>query len=166
MKTLGTKDTVIDTLIELFKDNFGSGTFKAYFFGDPMDIPKSMMPCLIIDLNSTSYELGPTQFDEIVHDVLIQAVFNKADDFGKPEKEVGVLRDLHDIVQARDETTGDFLNTSIIGILRRNITIGNLMIETIPTVQFGTVPRPANIITAEAHIQLKVRELQQISNRV
>lgn len=164
-KKPGTRDTVVDTLIELFKENLGTSLFKQYFFGDPVAVPQSMLPAIAIDLNRTSYELGPSYHDEVTHEVTIQLLFNKKDDFGKPEGEVGVMRDLQNAVQARDETTGEFLPTSILGILRKNLTMGNLMIESVPSVEFGIVPRPSEVVTAEAHITVTITELQEVSGR-
>ena len=166
MKSLGLATPAIDVIIQLFKDNLGSSTIKQYFFGDPIAIPKSMLPCIIVDEEDTSYELGPTSFDEITHNLLIQIVFDKSMDYGKPSNEVGVLRELQELVQGRDETTRDFKTNTILGILRKNVTINNLVLQTIPSVQFGVVPRPQDTTTQEAHIRLQVQELQHVANRL
>ncbi len=158
------KLTATDTIINLLKDNLGQ-KYHAYFFGDPIAIPQSMLPAIAVVEDNTEYALGATQFDDITHTMTIQVMYNKKDDFGKPAGEVGVARQIQEDVQGRDAVTGEFLQTSIIGILRKNLTEGDLYIESIPKVNFGTVPRPQDVITAEAHIQITLVESQQVSSR-
>ncbi len=158
------KKNVPQTLLDLFRDNFKEGPFKGFREGDPIIPAQSMLPALFITEKQTNYDLGPTGFDELEHQILIQIVYNKKDDYGKPDEAASLDATLDEIAQGRDDT-GEFLPGSIMGILRKNYTIGNLAIESIGSVKKGVVPRSEELITAEAHIELTIRELQQISGR-
>lgn len=161
----GYRKTVPQTLIDLLKTNLPENTFLSYYEGDPILIPASLMPACVISESQTDYDTGPTGFDEIKHTLLIQVVFNKKDEIGKPDNQVTMDRMIDQVCQGRDETTGDFLPSSIMSILRRNITLGNLAIENISRVRKGIIPRSEELLTAEGHIELTVSELQQVSNR-
>ena len=165
-QTTGYKKTVPDTLLALFKSKLGESIFKAYYMGDPIIIPHSLLPAMIISEPATDYDDGPTGFDEIKHNVLIQICFDKRSEFGKKDKEATLERTIDNIAQGRDETTGDYKDISIVGILRRNITLGNLSIRSINGVQKGIVDRSETLTTTEAHIKITITELQSVANRV
>lgn len=156
--------TVPQKLIELFRDKF-EDTFHGYYEGDPIIPPQSMMPCLIVSEPQTDYEVGPTGMDVVKHQILIQIVFNKKEDFGKPDNAATLENTVDTIAQGRDEATGAFLPNSFMGILRGNFTLDNLMVENIGNVKKGVVPRSEKLMTVEAHIELTLEELITISNR-
>jgi hypothetical protein len=160
------KPNVPQVLLALFKANFGN-KFRMFREGDPIIIPASQMPALVISEPQTQYLDGPTGFDEVEHSLTIQVILNKKDEFGKPSDESTSLdATLDALVQGRDESTGEFLPQTVIGILRKNYTLGNLTIHQQATVRKGVIPRTEELTTVEAHIEIVVTELQQVSGRV
>jgi hypothetical protein len=160
------KMTTPMTILNIFQDAFQDGEFKLFRVGDPIIIPESMMPALIISETQTGYDVGPTGFDEVTHTLLIQVILNKKDEIGNPDQGSSLDEKLDQLIQGRDETSGELLSNTILGVLRRNITMGNLMIQNTSKVRKGIIPRSEDLITAEAHIDIEVTELQQVSNRV
>lgn len=160
----GQKKTVPQKLLQLFKDKFGD-TFHGYYEGDPILPPASMMPCLIISEPSTAYDTGPTGMDEVTHEILIQLVFNKKEDFGKPDNVATLENTVDTLAQGRNDTTGYFLANSFMGILRGNFTLDNLMLDNVGTVRKGVVPRSEELLTVEAHIEVTFKELVAIDAR-
>lgn len=159
------KKTVPQIILDLLEETFNEGEFKWFREGDPLLIPASRLPALIATETQTDYNAGPTGHDEIVHHILLQVVLNKKDEIGNPDADISLDRKLSEITQGRSETTGDFLDNTIMGVLRRHITIGNLAIENIGRVRLGVIPRSEDLMTAEAHIELTITELQAIANR-
>jgi len=160
----GQKKTVPQKLLQLFMDKFGD-TFHGYYEGDPIVLPQSKMPCLIISEPETLYDTGPTGMDEVTHQILIQIVYNKKDDFGKPDSVATLENTVDTIAQGRSETTGYFLPNSFMGILRGNFTLDNLMVDNVGSVRKGVVPRTEELLTVEAHIQVTFKELVAIDAR-
>jgi hypothetical protein len=159
------KKTVPQAILDLFKLKFGKKPFKLFREGDPIVIPQSMLPALIVSEPETDYDTGPTGHDNITHQILIQIVYNKKDDFGNPTEGSSLDATLDAIAQGRDETTGDFVSTSVMGVLRTNITLENLVISNVGKVRKGVIPRSEDLTTAEVHIEITVEEIQAISNR-
>ena len=158
------KDNVPRVLIKLLKNTFGD-FFHLYREGDPIIPSISELPAVFITETDTEYDFGPTGFDNIRHQVLIQVVLNKKQDFGNPDHGSSLDYFLDALCQGRDETTGDFKDETIMSVLRRNVTLGNLFIESIGAVKKGVVSRSEELITSEAHINLTVTEIQAIANR-
>jgi hypothetical protein len=158
------KNNVPKVLLEIFKEAFGD-FFHLYREGDPIIPAISELPALFITEENTEYEFGPTGHDEIRHEIVIQVVLNKKQDFGNPDHGSSLDHHLDALCQGRDETTGDFKDETVMGILRKQVTLGDLMIESIGSVKKGIVTRSEELITAEAHIDLVVTEIQAVSNR-
>lgn len=160
------KLTVANVILNLFRDNFAEGPFKFFRIGDPISFAESLLPALFISESETAYGFGPTGHDEITHRLTIQVVYNKKDEVGNPKEGASLDETMDALIQGRDETSGDFLSNTILGVLRRNITLGSLAINSQSTVRKGVIPRSENLLTAEAHIDIVVTELQSIANRV
>ena len=158
------KDNVPRVLINLLRETFGD-FFHLYREGDPIIPSISELPAVFITETNTDYKFGPTGFDDISHEVLIQVVLNKKVDFGNPDHGSSLDYFLDALCQGRDSTSGDFKDETIMAVLRRNITLGELFIESIGAVKKGVVSRSEELITSEAHINLVVSEIQSVANR-
>lgn len=160
------KKTIPQVILDLFRDTFKTGPFKTYREGDPIIFPASMLPALFISEPVTEYDEGATQMDVITHQVLIQVVLNKKDEFGAPLGVSTLDNVLDQYIQGRDATTGDLLPNTILGVLRKNITFGNLIIDQQARVEKYVLPRNQELTTLEGHVRITVQEEQVISNRV
>ena len=158
------KDNVPKILVALFKDAL-EDIFKVYREGDPGIPATSQLPAMYITEADTAYDVGPTGHDEVTHEILIQIVFDKKGDFGNPDGNSSLDHWLDTITQGRDATTGDFKDKTVMGVLRRNLTLGDLMINNIDRVKKGIVVRSGEVTTAEAQVSLTLKEIQAVSNR-
>jgi hypothetical protein len=63
--------TVVDKIIELIRSDQSFAYFKKFYYGDPLEIPPSELPCVAVDLLKTSIDVGPTGMDSIVQTVRV-----------------------------------------------------------------------------------------------
>ena len=62
-------------IIELLKDELKTAGFKAYFEGDPIAIPQSLLPCITVEVVTTAFDADPpTGTDESHQNVLIKSL--------------------------------------------------------------------------------------------
>lgn len=152
-------------MLDLFRDSFKNGPFKEFREGDPIIFPASMLPALFISEPVTEYSEGPTGFDKISHQILIQLVFNKKDEFGAPQGVATLDQTMDRYVHGRDATTGDLTDNSILGVLRRHYTFNGMIIHQEARVEKYTLPRSQELWTTEAQVRITVEEEQAISSR-
>jgi hypothetical protein len=158
------KKTVAETIRDLFKDNFGD-QFRTYRIGDPIEIGESMLPAIFVTESSVSFAQDATGYDEISHNIVVQVVLNKKDDLGRPDDGNTLDLELDNLLYGRDKTTGLFLDNSVVGLIRKNLTLGNLSVDIISDIRKEFVIRPEERVTVEANVELTVTELQPVGSR-
>jgi len=158
------KESFSEVIIRTLKDNLGD-VMRAYFNGDPVQIAQSLLPCIIVEKENLTVEVGPTGTDERAHRINVKVVFNKKDDFGKMPDEANTQRRLEDFTEGLNETTGEYDDHTVLGVLRRNFTLGNLVNNQIVNVDYGVTPRPQDVLTAEANIIVTISDILTVSNR-
>lgn len=163
-QTPGIRKTVPQKLLELFKGVFGDD-FHGYYEGDPIIFPASMLPAIVVSEPETDSDVGPTGMDQDTHHILIQVVFDKKDDLGKPDNAATLENKVDSIAQGRDETTGQYIEKSIKGIIRKNLTLDGIIVNSVGSVRKGVVPRSETLTTVEAHVEATMEELIVISGR-
>lgn len=161
---MGNKITVSEVIRDLFKTAFGDH-FRMYRVGDPILPAQSELPAVFISETSVSFKQDATGYDLITHNILIQLVHNKKDELGKPVDGNTLDTILDNEIYGRDPSTNEYLPNTLMGVLRKNLTLGNLSIETISDAKKGVVARPQDMITAEAQVSVQVTELQPVNNR-
>lgn len=161
---MGNKLTAAETITNLFKTAFGD-KFRMYRVGDPITPPLSMLPAIFVTETSVDFEQDATGYDKIVHHLLIQIVFNKKDEMGKPVDGNTLDTIIDNIIYARDESTNEYVPNTIMGVLRKNYTIDGLSIETIGNARKGVVPRPETLLTSEGQVEITMSELQPVTGR-
>ncbi len=158
--------TLVDTIIDLLKQQQGFGYFKKYFYGDPYEIPLSDLPCIAVELLRTQINAGPTGMDEVIQTVQIKLIYNKRDDFTTaPTSEVTGVRSLESFAQGIDPSSSEYEQHTIAGILRRNFTLGNIANNQTIDIKYGIVPRRGGP-TSECHITFVVDEFKSVSTRI
>lgn len=155
---------IIDTVIDHLKSIFGD-TFKTYFFGDPITVGAEQMPCVIVSKTSGEIGFGPTGMDENAEEILIQVILNKKDELGNPALEHTSHRRLMELIEGRDAATNQYLDNSLIGVLRKNATLGNVIINQVARPEYAVNMRDEDTFTEEGSIRLSVEELIPVSNR-
>lgn len=162
-----TLDTIADRVIKLLRDNLSESFAKKFYYGDPVYINLSLLPCIIVERNSTRVlNTGPTGLDELEHELTVKLVTNKLDEIGKQSDEIIMQRQVEAIVEGRDKTTGQYLPQSICGILRTNFTLGNTAQGQEMDITYGVYPRAEESLTNEAWIRFSVHEYVTVSSRV
>ena len=155
-------------------DKMGSN-FKEFFYGDPFAIPESQLPCIIVDPDKTHSELGPTGMDRITQTITVKVVLNKRDDFGGDTSVSITKKKLVQYMEARDNTTKQYIPETIMGIVRTYMTLSrqdteDLMIESVSDIEYGTTnrgtPGEYDTLCAEAVCTITTTELVRVDNRV
>jgi hypothetical protein len=158
--------TVIDTIIDILKAGDTSNYFKAFYYGDPIDFPTSVMPCIAVELKSTKITGGPTGMDRVNQTVIIKVIYNKYDDFNLAnDTEVTGQRKLEEMAQGLDPVSSFYDNTSIVGLVRSNLTLNSYAVGQDIDINYGVVPRPNETLTAEAQITMTIESLQLVPVR-
>lgn len=105
----------------MLQNGLGNGTFRKFFIGDPMALPSSYLPCIIVTKLKTKYHDGATSTQKVEEHITIKVVFNKMTDIGAPDDSVDLVEDkLEAIVEGCDPVTGMLLPGTIMSILLSN----------------------------------------------
>lgn len=155
---------VMTRVMNLMKATFGA-TFNAYYEGDPIQIPKANLPCMIIEVQAGRVQLDATSTDRFQTQINIRPVFDKSDDFGASDTQDLTERKLRVLVEGRDPSTGQFLPNSILGALRTNFTLQSNLIENDVDWEYSPQPRPGDLVTSEALVQIVAIERIIVSGR-
>lgn len=154
-----------DRIKKLMEDTFGQ-TFKAYYEGDPIEIPKVNLPCMIFETQAGRAQLDATSTDRVQRQINIRVVFNKEDDYNaKPDQNL-TEKKLRMIVEAQDPQTGEYLKNTVVGALRYNLTLQSSIINNDIDWQYDLQPRSAGLVTSEATVQVAPVERVIVGNRL
>lgn len=164
-QTPGYKKTLPQTVLDILEASFGKSVFTTYREGDPIVFPKSMLPAIFVSEPRTHYDLGPSGHDEIIHEILVQVVFDKRSEFGNPDLAATLDRKIETMIQGVDSTTGELSSVSVLGALRKNLSMSNLVISNEVDVEKGVVPRSDELDTMEGQITIRVAEIRAVSGR-
>lgn len=159
--------TLIDRIIEVLRNQEGFNYFKKFYHGDPYDIPLSNMPCVVVELQRTriSSDDAPTGMDHIQQTIQIKLIYNKREDYGSTNtSEVTGVRTLESFAQGIDPSSGEYESHTVLGILRKNFTLDNVIVDQAVDIQYGIVPRK-DAPTSECHITFIADELAPVSGR-
>ncbi len=158
----------VELILEYMKDAYGD-QFRAYFEGDPGDIPETLLPCMAVSKTRGTSNPGPTGTQDVTEEILIQVIVNKKADFGAavayPKVDM-TNRRLRILAEGRDNATAAYLETSICGILSKNITLGQNVLQMTISTDYQLALRGHDMITSEAHVTVGLRERVVIKTRV
>jgi hypothetical protein len=156
---------VIDKILILLKNTFGD-TFKSYYEGDPVSIPKVSLPCIIVEKINTRISVGATGTDNLDEEMNIRVVMNQSDDVGASDDVDMTERKLRKIVEARDPATNYFMPNTLMYALRTNLTLGSAVINNTVDINYDMNPRPDMMVTSEATVSIITTERIIVPNRV
>lgn len=149
-----------ELVLEALRTQYGE-FFHAYFEGDPGDIPQSLLPCLVVWKKSGTSNPGPTGTQDITEEIVIQAIMSKKDDFGAavayPTTDM-TNRKLRMLAEGRDESTAAYLDNTICGVLSKNITLGDNVLQMTIGTDYVLARRGNNMLTSEVHVTVNLRE--------
>jgi hypothetical protein len=159
------KATPATVVRDYLKNAFGS-RFRAYYLGDPIQIPEIALPCMIIEPVEETPQLLATGLDDVSHTLRIRILVNKKQDYQRAvNNQILWSERLQEMVSARDADTNAFLENTVLGVLRKFLTLGGRFWQSEVGVQFTQQPRPNEMVTEEAVITLRLRERIVVSGR-
>jgi hypothetical protein len=160
-------ETTVDKVIKFLKGDNGSltGFFKSFYYGDPLKIPLSSLPAVVVQLAQTNIGAGPTGMDEIEEKIVIVLMYNKRNDFGKSDKESSAIRTLEEFAQGVNPTTSLYDANSILGILRTQFTLNNYIFNQNVSIDYEPGIRPDDLLTGEARITFTVKRHIEVAPR-
>lgn len=156
--------STIKEIISLLEASAHPDLKRPFYFGDPLHVPESLLPTVSVDIETGESPLGPTGHDEQTQRLMIKVLVNKKHDLKKAPKEVVATRKLIEYVEEIDENTGQYKTNTILGILRKNLTLESTSIGNDISWEYGVVERE-DVLTAEAWITISVSKNIEVSNR-
>ena len=112
------KDSIMKKYVELITDKM-PGMFKGVYFGDPMQIPFSNMPALIIYKNSSQIKAISNGEDEHLISLTFNVVYMTSQQISDDKTMAAGVSALYELVEGRDDNYK--LNANcLLNILRSN----------------------------------------------
>lgn len=155
-------------ILELLKDTFGD-QFRAYYNGNPEEIPASMLPCVIVSETTGVIESGATGTDDILETVIISLVMNKEDDMGSdPEKDLTEFK-LRKLVKGQypqgHAKAGQYIENTVMYAIRRYITMQDSVLNSRIETDFDVNVRGEDVITQEAYVVVTLERMAYVPSR-
>ena len=157
-------ESTIKEIISLLEENVHEDLKRPFYYGDPLLIPESMLPTIAVDIMSGESPLGPTGHDEQLETLQIKVLVDKRQDMGQKSNEVVATQQLIKFVEEVDSSTGRYKTNTILGVLRKNISLGKTSIGNDMSWEYGVVERES-ILTAECWITINVGKIIGVQSR-
>lgn len=163
-------ETTIDKIRRFLKEWDTASDFKFIFYGDPDDgIPTDSMPCMAVALEQTDIEQEATGMDQVKETIMVKVILSKKDyidDFD--DETVGWQKKLELLVQGADPVLGQYDETTLIGILRKQLTLGGYNVQNKLSAKYGEVARNGleEDPTGEAHVRFIIERLVQTPGKI
>jgi hypothetical protein len=144
-----------ERVLELLRDVFKDGQFKAFYNGDPDLIPASNLPaiCVVLLEDTNSPELS--HHDVVRLSLQIRVIFNKKSDWSvKSDKTDLVDKRIRHIIGARDKTTQQYLPNTVKGALRSRASLDGATLDGEMRFELGTLLRPGDTVTREGRLTI------------
>lgn len=151
-------------VLELMREAFGDD-FKAYFNGQPEEIPESALPCVMVSETTGQIASGATGTDDIAETILIILALNKKDDIGAdPETDLTEFR-LRKMVKGQHPTTKEYLPKTVMYAIRKHITMDDAILGSDINTDFDVNVRGTDTVTQEAYITVTLQRLAIVPDR-
>ncbi|MGB3684957.1 MAG: hypothetical protein WA991_03930 [Ornithinimicrobium sp.] len=148
-------DVVRDGLRDAFKQD---NVIKAFYSGDPDVIPAFNLPAIVVSKLSDESIADSMADDQVTERIIVKLILDKRDDWTAQTDEVDLTEaKIRRLIEARDETTGRYLDNTVKKVLRETLEQENLLIAGPTTFEIGTLPRPNDVVTMEGHITVPVQ---------
>lgn len=155
-------------VIELLRDAFGD-QFKAYFNGQPQEIPESMLPCIMVSETTGVIESGATGTDDITETIIIIVLLNRKDDIdADPEKDLTEFK-LRKLVKGQypqgHAKAGQYMEQSLMYAIRTYITMMDSVVNSRIETDFDVNIRGENVLTQEAYVAITLERMAIVPSR-
>ena len=160
------KDPIIKKYQDLIKAAM-PGVFKSFYQGDPIMIPKSSMPALVISKSRTRTGVMTNVEDEHEIALILTVVTDLRDEISDDKQMVPGIAQLYDIIEGRADDTYKLKTNTILHTLRSNTVVDadkNLRTDlgTITTVDYGLTvnKRAQGFYAIEGQVQFNAQYSQ------
>jgi hypothetical protein len=116
-------DKIILEIIKILKENANKLCVKKVLNGDPYYIPVSVMPCLVVDSQSTSIGTITSFEDQDRYSIAITIVDNASSYFGDKASTAGLKNSI--AIMDAENTDGSSKADSVAQIVRKHIHVAN-----------------------------------------
>ncbi len=158
------RDPIITKYIDLIKGIVGDSLFKKYYYGDPIRVPVSNLPALIIAKDETRasniLEGGSNVEDAHLIALTITVITDMRSDIQDDKAIAPGIATLYDIIEGRESATLKLKTKSLLNILRNNIDVDTALglrtdLGSITRVDYGLTvgKREAESWAVEAQIE-------------
>ncbi len=144
------------------------GVFRYIYQGDPLAVPKSNVPALIISKSQTRIGVHTNAEDEHEIRMVMTVITDIRDEASDDQKLVPGIARLYDIMEGRDSATFALKPNTVMDVIRSNILIdaaNNLRTDlgSITTVDYGMTlgKRDREALAVEAQIEFIASFTQQ-----
>lgn len=158
-------ETITQTIADLLETELRDTPFRVFYDGDPVEIPKSSLPGVIVQYDRLEVRHGATGMDKLRHFMTIKLVIDKRNEIGKDHREVMGQNTLMNYAAGIDSETGEYDEKSVMGVLRKKFTLENVILNQEGDVDLDIFARGERMITAEAHLRLIADQNKIVSNR-
>lgn len=148
------------TSIDLLKNKFElemKGKIKAFYIGDPWQIPASSLPCLMIAPDNTESDIADNARDIHTHNIVVSFIIDARQYLNAtPGEMVGTTFLME--TMGSESSSGTPGDATILGVIRDNLNLDtNRFIKNISSVDYTTRRRTEELITLEvtAHIAVE-----------
>lgn len=140
------KDPIITKYIDLIKGVVGEAFFKAYYYGDPIRVPVSNLPAIIISKDETrasnALEGGSNVDDTHLMALTLTVITDIRNDIQDDKAIAPGIATLYDIMEGRESGTLKLKTKSLLHILRNNVDVDTALglrtdLGTITRVDYG-----------------------------
>jgi hypothetical protein len=160
------KDPIIKKYQELIEASM-PGLFRSMYQGDPIMIPKSSMPALVISKSRTRTGVLTNTEDEQEIALILTVVTDLRDEINDDKQMVPGIAQLYDIIEGREDDTFKLKTNSILHVLRSNVVVdqaNNLRTDlgSITTVDYGITvnKRAQGSFSIEGQVQFNAQYSQ------
>lgn len=155
-------------VLKLLKDTFGD-TFKEYYDDEPIDIPESRLPCIMVKETTGGVRSGAAGTDDIGEEIVIIVAMNTKDDLGASTDSDLTGSKLRRIVKgqyppghAREK---EYQDETVMAVIRKNFTLEDAIIDNFVRTDFDLNQRGDTTYTKEAYVTLTIERLAHVPSR-
>jgi len=117
------RDPISKKYIDLIVGIVGEGFFKGIYYGDPIRIPNSNLPALIISKDETRISNITNTEDQHLMAFMITVITDIRNDINDDKAIAPGTASLYDIIEGREEDTLKLKTKSLLHILRNNVDV-------------------------------------------
>ena len=117
------KDPIITKYMDLITGVFGIGFFKGMYYGDPVRVPTSNLPAVIISKDETRVSNITNVEDQHLVAFTLTIITDIRNDINDDKAIAPGIASLYDIIEGREDSTLKLKTKSILNVLRSNVAV-------------------------------------------